>query len=370
MNIKKLFAWFHEHPELSYQEYRTTAKIAEILEEIGVEILEAGLETGLIAVIKGEEGGPSIALRSDIDALPIKEETNLEYKSRNPGVMHACGHDFHITSLLGAADILVRSKDEIKGTIYLIFQPAEEAPGGARKVIQTGVLKEVRGYLAIHTSSDHKPGRVGIRKGAVMASVDRFQIHVMGKGTHAGHPDQGIDPVVVSAAIVQNVQTIVSRNIEPFSPGLVSITHIEGGNTWNVIPQSVYMEGTVRSLSPDVRQLIKERLNQIAVCTAAAYGAEAITEWYEGPPAVINDEELTKKAEKAAKTAGLVVEEAQPSLAGEDFSYYLESVGGVFIKMGTGGKYPNHHPKFTASCDALEKSAAFLAEAALTLLNE
>lgn len=369
MDIKKVFFWFHEHPELPYQEYRTTAKIAELLKTTGAEILETDLETGLIAVIRGKEEGPAIALRSDIDALPIEEETDLEYKSRNPGVMHACGHDFHITSLLGAADILARRKDEIKGRIYLIFQPAEEAPGGAKKVLQTGVLKDVREYFAIHTSPDHMPGTVGIRKGAVMASVDRFQIHVNGKGSHAGHPDQGIDPIVAAAAIVQNVQTIVSRNIEPFSPGLVSITHIEGGNTWNVIPQTVYMEGTVRSLSPDVRIQIKKRLDEIAVHTAAAYGAEAVTEWYEGPPAVINDEELIKTAERAAETAGLIAEDTQPSLAGEDFSYYLENARGVFVRMGTGGAYPNHHPKFTVSCDALEKSAVFLAEAALNLIE-
>lgn len=371
MNLdpKNTFYWFHMHPELSYKEYETTAKIKEILGDIGVEILESSLETGVVAIVRAKADGmhdtaARLALRCDIDALPIEEKSGLSYSSCNKGVMHACGHDFHTTALLLAAQILETKKEKLKRDVLLIFQPAEEAPGGALKVIETGLLDNIKTFFAIHTASDHKPGCVGISEGAVMAAVDRFEVNIQGVGTHAGHPDKGIDPIVAAASVVQSLQTIISRNLSPFAPGLVSITHIEGGNTWNVIPENVYMEGTIRSMSPEDRTMIKERFENLVKSVSKAYGAHGNVVWHEGPPAVINDAGLCEEARRAAKEAGLIIEKAQPSLGGEDFSYYLQSAKGAFIRMGTGGDYPNHHPAFTASAEALEGAAAFLAQLA------
>lgn len=371
MNLdpKNTFYWFHMHPELSYKEYETTAKIKEILGDIGVEILESSLETGVVAIVRAKADGmhdtaARLALRCDIDALPIEEKSGLSYSSCNKGVMHACGHDFHTTALLLAAQILETRKEKLKRDVLLIFQPAEEAPGGALKVIETGLLDNIETFFAIHTASDHKPGCVGISEGAVMAAVDRFEVNIQGVGTHAGHPDKGIDPIVAAASVVQSLQTIISRNLSPFAPGLVSITHIEGGNTWNVIPENVYMEGTIRSMSPEDRRMIKERFENLVKSVSKAYGAHGNVVWHEGPPAVINDAGLCEEARRAAKEAGLIIEKAQPSLGGEDFSYYLQSAKGAFIRMGTGGDYPNHHPAFTASAEALEGAAAFLAQLA------
>lgn len=371
MNLdpKNTFYWFHMHPELSYKEYETTAKIKEILGDIGVEILESSLETGVVAIVRAKADGmhdtaARLALRCDIDALPIEEKSGLSYSSCNKGVMHACGHDFHTTALLLAAQILETQKEKLKRDVLLIFQPAEEAPGGALKVMETGLLDNIETFFAIHTASDHKPGCVGISEGAVMAAVDRFEVNIQGVGTHAGHPDKGIDPIVAAASVVQSLQTIISRNLSPFAPGLVSITHIEGGNTWNVIPENVYMEGTIRSMSPEDRTMIKERFENLVKSVSKAYGAHGNVVWHEGPPAVINDAGLCEEARRAAKEAGLIIEKAQPSLGGEDFSYYLQSAKGAFIRMGTGGDYPNHHPAFTASAEALEGAAAFLAQLA------
>lgn len=371
MNLdpKNTFYWFHMHPELSYKEYGTTAKIKEILGDIGVEILESSLETGVVAIVRAKADGmhdtaARLALRCDIDALPIEEKSGLSYSSCNKGVMHACGHDFHTTALLLAAQILETQKEKLKRDVLLIFQPAEEAPGGALKVMETGLLDNIETFFAIHTASDHKPGCVGISEGAVMAAVDRFEVNIQGVGTHAGHPDKGIDPIVAAASVVQSLQTIISRNLSPFAPGLVSITHIEGGNTWNVIPENVYMEGTIRSMSPEDRTMIKERFENLVKSVSKAYGAHGNVVWHEGPPAVINDAGLCEEARRAAKEAGLIIEKAQPSLGGEDFSYYLQSAKGAFIRMGTGGDYPNHHPAFTASAEALEGAAAFLAQLA------
>jgi len=368
--LTELFFWFHEHPELAYEEYETTKKISAVLKEAGIEILDLNLKTGLVAKIQGDFDGPVIALRSDIDALPIQEESELSYSSQTPGVMHACGHDFHLTTMLGAAKLLQNSKHDIHGTIKIIFQPAEEAPGGAKKIIETGVLKDVKLFWGIHTTPGTSVGTIGIRKGAVMAAVDRFSISIQGKGSHAAQPDQGIDSIVVASAIVQAVQTIVSRNLNPFSSGLISITHIESGNTWNVLPDKAFMEGTIRTMEASDRVLIQSRLETIVKKTAEVYGAEATLSWFPGAPAVINDDKLCEFAEKVALQQGFHIQEAEKSLGGEDFSFYLEEKKGAFLRIGTGGDYPIHHPKFTADPYALAPAAEFIAKLAIASLQE
>ena len=362
------FQWFHQHPELGYQEYETTAKIKNILELQGIELLDLPLETGVVARIKGKEDGPTIAIRSDIDALPILEESGLAYSSLNKGVMHACGHDFHTASVIGAAMLLKERKTELRGEVLFIFQPAEEGPGGANKILETGCLKEVSAFLGIHTLPMLPVGAVGVGDGAVMAAVDRFSVLIKGVGSHAADPHKSVDPIIVSSAIVNAVQTIVSRNMNPFSTGLVSITHIESGNTWNVIPETAFLEGTVRTLDPNERKLVYKRLKQIVEKTAEMYGAEVEFSWIPGPPAVINDEVLSELARDVAVKVGLQVKEAEKSMTGEDFSLYLEGSKGVFVRIGTGGKYPLHHPKFTADSEALAVAADYLAELAIATL--
>lgn len=360
--LQETFRWLHRHPELSYEEVETTKRLRQVLQAHDVAILDSGLPTGLVAEVGTD--GPVIALRADIDALPVTEETGLPYASEIPGHMHACGHDFHTSALLGAALLLKRKEHELQGRVKLVFQPAEEAPGGAKKVLETGLLQDVCAIFGMHVSPRLPVGTLGLRAGAVTASVDRFQITFRGQGTHAAHPDAGIDPIPAAAAFIQAAQTIVSRNLNPFAAGLVSITHVEGGNTWNVIPSTVLVEGTTRSLGKEERQLIRENLCRLAERIAEGHGAQAEIDWYEGPPATDNAPEWIEVARQAAKEQSLEVVEAPASLAGEDFAYYQEQLPGAFVLVGTGYSFSNHHPKFQLDPAALQPAAAFLARLA------
>ena len=358
------FYWFHRHPELSYEEVETTKRLREDLAEAGIEVLDLPLKTGLVAKV-GTGEAPFIALRCDIDGLPIQEESGLAYASEHAGRMHACGHDFHISAVLGSAYLLKAKERELRGTVYLIFQPAEEAPGGARKVMETGVLKDVQAIFGLHTSPIYDVGTLGIRSGAVTASVDKFTVTFHGKGTHAAHPERGIDPIVMAASFVTAAQSIVSRNIDPAHPGLVSITHIESGNTWNVIPESSWLEGTVRCLTAEDRKLIKKRIYELAEGQAASFGGHAELTWYAGPPATDNTPDWTDFAIEVAKEAELDVVPAPVNLAGEDFAYYQEEIPGVFVLVGTGKSPANHNPKFHVDPAALGPAARYMARLAV-----
>lgn len=358
------FYWFHRHPELSYEEVETTKRLREDLAAAGIEVLDLPLKTGLVAKV-GTGEAPFIALRCDIDGLPIQEESGLAYASEHAGRMHACGHDFHISAVLGSAYLLKAKERELRGTVYLIFQPAEEAPGGARKVMETGVLKDVQAIFGLHTSPLYDVGTLGIRSGAVTASVDKFTVTFHGKGTHAAHPERGIDPIVMAASFVTAAQSIVSRNIDPAHPGLVSITHIESGNTWNVIPESSWLEGTVRYLTAEDRKLIKKRIYELAEGQAASFGGHAELTWYAGPPATDNTPDWTDFAIEVAKEAGLNVVPAPVNLAGEDFAYYQEEIPGVFVLVGTGKSPANHNPKFHVDPAALGPAARYMARLAV-----
>lgn len=358
------FYWFHRHPELSYEEVETTKRLREDLAAAGIEVLDLPLKTGLVAKV-GTGEAPFIALRCDIDGLPIQEESGLAYASEHAGRMHACGHDFHISAVLGSAYLLKAKERELRGTVYLIFQPAEEAPGGARKVMETGVLKDVQAIFGLHTSPLYDVGTLGIRSGAVTASVDKFTVTFHGKGTHAAHPERGIDPIVMAASFVTAAQSIVSRNIDPAHPGLVSITHIESGNTWNVIPESSWLEGTVRCLTAEDRKLIKKRIYELAEGQAASFGGHAELTWYAGPPATDNTPDWTDFAIEVAKEAELDVVPAPVNLAGEDSAYYQEEIPGVFVLVGTGKSPANHNPKFHVDPAALGPAARYMARLAV-----
>lgn len=357
--LLNIFHWLHRHPELSYEEVATTRYLRKALEDANIRILDLPLKTGLVAEIG--QGTPVIALRADIDALPIEEQTDLPYKSENPGCMHACGHDFHAAAVLGAALLLKEQEPTLSGTIRIIFQPAEEAPGGARVIMDTGVLDDVSSIFGIHTSPVLPVGTLGINEGAVTASVDRFQITFCGKGTHAAHPQRGIDPIPLAASFIEAAQTIISRNLYPFDAGLVSITHVEAGNTWNIIPETAFIEGTTRSLTAENRARIKSRLYELANNLAAAYGAQADIAWYAGPPATNNDAALVRLARSAAAEESLQAAEASGSLAGEDFAYFQEKIPGAFLLVGTGLFPSNHNPKFQVDPAALYPTARYLA---------
>lgn len=364
------FQWFHSHPELANEEYETTDKIREILEREGVEILKTDLRTGLVARIEGKGSGPVIGLRCDIDALPIKEESGLSYASLNEGRMHACGHDFHTIVMLGTAIKLHQEREKLEGTVKVIFQPAEEVTEGAARVLQTGVLNDVSCYLGIHSYPQFENGALGIKEGAVMAAVDRFAVRISGSGAHAAQPQKGIDPLVVQAAVILNAQTIVSRNLNPFSRAVLSFTHVDGGTTWNIIPESVFLEGTVRTLDEEDRILIRSRFAEMVENTARAYGARAGIDWQEGPPAVVNDARLCRLAREEAAARGLEARLQEDTMGGEDFSLYLRDKKGIFIRIGTGGCYPGHHAKFTVDPEAIYPAVGYMAGLAARCLRE
>lgn len=364
------FEELHMHPELSYEEYETTERIKRELAAAGIEILQIPLKTGVTAIVRGAKPGKTYGLRCDIDALPIAEETDLPYKSKTPGKMHACGHDFHTAAVFGAALLLQERKEELQGTVKILFQPAEESSHGAETVLETGVFSDVTAIFGLHTAAYLPVGTLGIRAGSVMAAVDRFELNITGTGCHGGHPDEGVDTILAAASVIQAFQSIVGRNLNPFHTGVVSVTRINGGNTWNVIPDKVELEGTVRSMEKDDRIFIEKRMREIAEHTAAAYGANAELLWYPGPPATVNEKAWSAFAQKVAEESGFEVVPQRNSTGGEDFAFYLEKIPGCFINVGTGVGYPNHHPKFYADEAALTPAAEYLEKLLVEALRQ
>ncbi|WP_141430907.1 amidohydrolase [Bacillus sp. 03113] len=351
----------HQEPELSNEEFETTKKLKVWLTNAGIKVLDLPLKTGLVAEVNGDKTGPVVAIRGDIDALPIHEETDLSYKSKFDGKMHACGHDYHTTAMLGAAYLLKQKENELKGTVRIIFQPAEETGHGAKEVVASGALEDVQAIFGLHNNPWLKLGQLGTRAGVSTAGVDRFEINVEGVGTHAAHPDSGVDTILVAGHILTALQSIVSRNIDSRQSAVVSVTQIHSGSTWNVIPATAYLEGTVRTFDADIRENIPQKIETIIQGVAAAFGAKAELKWHPGPASVVNDEAWTSYTVDAAKTFGFDVVELEPSAGGEDFSFYQQQIPGTFVNIGTAQPYPLHHPKFTVGDEALLPSAEFFA---------
>ncbi|MFC3800211.1 amidohydrolase [Cohnella sp. GCM10012308] len=360
----------HANPELSGEEYETTAAIREWLGREGVRIADYPLKTGLVAEIGGLREGPIVALRADIDALPIQEETGLPFASQRPGVMHACGHDFHTAALIGAAVLLKRREAELPGTVRLLFQPAEEKAKGAAQVIASGALAGVAAVFGLHNKPDLPVGTVGIRSGPIMAAADGFAVEVDGRGTHAAVPEAGLDPLVTAAHMLTALQSIVSRNVSSLDSAVVSVTRLSAGTSWNVIPEKAIFDGTIRTFDEDVRAEVQRRFEQVVDGVAAAFGTTARTRWTGGPPPVVNDARWARSAAKAAERAGLTVLEPKPSPAGEDFALYLKEAPGAFVFLGTSGAREWHHPAFDVDESALPLAAAYLASAAIEALAE
>ncbi|NIK70844.1 amidohydrolase [Paenibacillus sp. BK720] len=357
----------HRNPELSHEEFETTRRIKSWLEAAGIRMADYPLKTGVIAEIG--TGSPVIALRADIDALPIQEETGLPFASIVPGKMHACGHDFHTAALVGAAYLLKEQEQELKGTVRLIFQPAEEKAKGARQVIESGALEGVRAIFGLHNKPDLPVGTIGIKGGPLMAAADGFVVEVAGRGSHAAVPEAGNDPVLTAAHIVTALQSIVSRNVGALDSAVISVTKVNSGTAWNVIPEKAVLDGTVRTFDPAVRRRVRQRFDQVAAGVAAAFDTTAVVRWIEGPPPVYNDEGLAELAWREAERLKLLPVSPVPSLAGEDFAAYQQQVPGLFVFVGTDGPKEWHHPAFDLDERALPVAADFLAGTAIRAIS-
>ena len=366
--LAKVRHYIHEHPEISEQEYETTKYIKNYLSELEIKPLDYPLETGVIAEIGS--GLPIIALRADIDALPIVERTNLDYASSN-GAMHACGHDFHQTSLLGAAEILKEREAELNGTVRLIFQPAEENFQGGYKVIEAGGIENVSAIIGYHNNPHLKPGQIGLRSGAIMAGVEQFKVIVNGVSAHAARPDLGVDTVLVITTIINNLQNIVSRTVSPFESAVLSVTHIDVGTTWNVLPANGYFEGTIRSFDPEVRLSVIERFEKVVKAVSQQFDARVEINWGNAPNVTFNDRDLTPIIFENSKKFAEVIE-TLPSTGGEDFAAYQEKIPGVFAFVGSNGEEnaPDwHHDDFIVRDESLPVAVNYFVESAFALLN-
>ncbi|WP_078808070.1 amidohydrolase [Pilibacter termitis] len=363
--------YLHQHPELSNEEFETTKFLKRKLEEWGIAIVPTSMKTGVIAEIGDKSNGKVIALRADIDALPINEKTGLPYSSVNEGIMHACGHDFHQTSLLGAAKILKENEDKLNGLVRLIFQPAEEVQGGAVEVIQAGHLEDVQAILGFHNHPKLKVGEIALIEEGIMASVDQFFIKVHGIGTHAAEPQLGVDVPIVISTILTQLQTIVARNIPAREAIVLSVTHIETGQAWNVLPDDGFFEGTIRSFNQDLRKETKQRFVKIIENTAESLGASVEIIWGSSAPVTYNCPKLTKIVVEGSKKVANVIQ-ATPSNAGEDFSHYQEKISGVFAFIGTNGEEGAngwHHSNFLVKDEALPIAVNYYVENAFHVLD-
>ena len=366
----------HAHPELSMQESRTSAVVQAKLREFGVDEIITGMaEHGVVGVIRGGPGDRAIGLRADMDALPIQEETGVPYASVNPGAMHACGHDGHTTMLLGAAKYLAETRN-FDGTVYVIFQPAEEFEGGADKMVKDGLFERcpMDQVYGLHNWPQAPAGTFLWRQGPVMAAVGWFEITVTGKGSHGAFPHQGVDSIMVAAQIINALQTIVSRTIEPIEGGVVSVGHISGGDAPNILPERVFMKGTARWFKPSVGDRIEASIHRIATGIAASFGATAEVKFTRHAPATVNDEEAATLAMRAAASVSgeaKVRHMSEPTMGGEDFAYMLEAKQGAYLMLG-GGRGPDepllHHPRYDFNDEILPVGASWYATLSEQLL--
>ncbi|NMB88448.1 MAG: amidohydrolase [Chloroflexi bacterium] len=366
----------HRHPELGFQEYRTAGIIAAELAKLNIETMSGIAQTGVVGLIEGARPGPVVLLRFDMDALPIQEENQVEYVSTRPGVMHACGHDGHVAIGLTVARLLAGARPDLAGTIKLVFQPAEEGLGGAERMLAEGVLENPRPdyALALHLWNDREVGWAGIVPGALMAGADKFQVRISGRGGHGGLPEQSIDPVVAAAQLVSGIQTIVSRNLSPLEAGVISVTQLTAGDTFNVIPAWAEIKGTIRTFDPPVRQRILERLQALVEHVPAAFGCTSALEVRQVTPAVVNDARVTAVVEQAARDsgAGFQIESDYHTTVSEDMAYLLERVPGCYFFVGSanaqaGLNFGHHHPRFDFDERALPLAAGLMASAAAAL---
>ncbi|GAB7195897.1 M20 peptidase aminoacylase family protein [Dickeya oryzae] len=345
-------------------------KIRAVLEKEGIRILELPLKTGLVAEVGGLQEGPLVVVRSDIDALPIEEESGVEFSSKNAGVMHACGHDFHSSAALGAAILLKRIEPELKGTVRILFQAAEETGLGAPEVIAVGALDGASAIFGIHNDPTLPVGVIGGKDGALTAGVDRFEIKIAAKGCHAAKPHEGNDPIIILGQLISAVQTIISRTVPSDNNAVVSITQVHSGSTWNVIPDTAYVEGTVRTFSQAARDLIEQRFRQIVTGIASTFGAEIEFIWHAGPPSVVNTPHWVDFALQVADAEGFEARRVDASPIGEDFAFYQQKLPGTFMMVGSGGPYALHHPKFRVDDRALFPTAHYLYQLAKQSLEQ
>ncbi len=360
-------AWrrhLHAHPELQFECHETAKFVVGMLRDFGVDEIHEGIaKTGVVAIINGKAQGPTIGLRADMDALPMNEETGLEYASKIPGKMHACGHDGHTTMLLGAARYLAETRN-FAGRVALIFQPAEENGGGGEVMVQEGILErfDISEVYALHSGPGDKVGSFFTTPGPILAAADTIHIHITGVGGHGAYPFETADPVVAAVGIVNAIQTIVSRNNKPYDDLVISVTQIHTGSADNIVPEKVYINGTVRTFSKDTQAMVHKRLSEIVAGHAAAYNVTAELEYEYGYPATINDPAKAAFAAEVAREISPDVDDArQYEMGAEDFSYMLEQRPGAYLYVGNGNSAGLHHPAYDFDDAAAPAGASFFA---------
>lgn len=368
---------FHQYPELGFKEYRTAAIISRELENLGLEVSSGIAETGVIGVLEGNRPGPCVMLRFDMDALPVNEENQVEYRSCNTGVMHACGHDGHMAIGLMVARLLSTHKAEFPGTIKFVFQPAEEGLGGAEQMIAGGALENPRpAYcLGMHLWNERPVGWVGVVPGPLMAGADKFRVVITGKGGHGAIPDQTVDPIAATAQIVTALQTIVSRNIPPLKTAVISVTYIRAGEAYNVIPQTAEIRGTIRTFESDIREKVITRFEAIIQGISSAMGCSANIELLKMTPSVVNNPEVTALVAKKLQNLGVdKIDSTYQTMVSEDMAEFLNRIPGCFLMVGSAGidpaeVFPHHHPRFDIDENAMVYGIAWMSASAIELLT-
>lgn len=370
---------FHRIPELGFQEYKTSALIAEKLRSLGLEPETGIAGTGVVALVRGRTSDRTLLIRADMDALPLDERSGAEYRSTHPNVMHACGHDAHVAMLLGAARVLLQRRDRLNGNIKLVFQPAEEGLGGARVMIEEGVLDNPRvdAALGFHIWNNLPVGQVGVREGPVMASTDRIRIDIQGQGGHGAMPQHSADSIVAAAHVITALQTIVSRTTSPVDPAVVTIGTIEGGYAPNIIADQVRMTGTVRTFSQELWKQMPRHIERVVHGVCAALGVHGAVEYHRGYPTTINDSSMTYLVRCAAIEAlgDEAVVYPEQSTGGEDMSFFLRAVPGCYFFIGSrnpakGFSHPHHHPSFDVDEDALTYGVKVIVASAMRYLSQ
>ena len=369
----------HARPELGMETEGTASFVEKTLKEIGVEKIRRCGKTGVVALIEGAESGQAVGLRADMDALPVNERNDLPFKSEREGAAHVCGHDVHTACLLGAAELLQNMRKDFRGTVKLIFQPGEEGAGGAAAMIADGALQgpEMKSIFALHVWPDIPAGTVGIRRGAVMASAQSIEIRIKGEQGHAAHPHRCVDSILIAGHTICALQSVIAREIAPLDTGVLSIGKIAGGTVGNILPEEVFMEGTVRTFSKEVNRQVLDAAKRIVEGTAAMLRGSATFSALPGLPPVVNDDALFDMMEAAFENVfgkENVWTLPQPSMGGEDFSLFLEHVPGVHFRLGAGLKgrnnYPLHSPDFMVDEACLPLGSAGLATLALEALKK